>query len=217
MLATDEGSLAKLPLTMFQNGPWCGGGDNEFDADLLRIRKVRVTLRMQAASPTLRGTDANLFMQSRQVPGRQSPRAGLHGALRNHAAQPESHPLRPPMFTRFRSRLGNEQGTALVIALMSMMLLTALGAAVVMVTNTETMIAEQPSQQPGSGLCRRRRGRACRAGPAHGAAVERRARGNGAVIVHRRRDSGEQDAARRRHHSALLRHEHRDRAAAGGH
>jgi hypothetical protein len=45
------------------------------------------------------------------------------------------------MLRRFRSRLGNEQGTALVIALMSMMLLTALGAAVVMVTNTETMIA----------------------------------------------------------------------------
>jgi hypothetical protein len=45
------------------------------------------------------------------------------------------------MLKRFRSRLGNEQGTALVIALMSMMLLTALGAAVVMVTNTETMIA----------------------------------------------------------------------------
>jgi hypothetical protein len=42
---------------------------------------------------------------------------------------------------RFRTRLGNEEGTALIIALLSMMLLTALGAAVVMVTNTETMIA----------------------------------------------------------------------------
>jgi hypothetical protein len=38
-------------------------------------------------------------------------------------------------------RLANEQGTALIIALMSMMLLTALGAAVIMVSNTETMIA----------------------------------------------------------------------------
>jgi hypothetical protein len=45
------------------------------------------------------------------------------------------------MLNRFRSRLGNEDGTALIIALMSMMLLTALGAAVVMVSNTETMIA----------------------------------------------------------------------------
>ena len=40
-----------------------------------------------------------------------------------------------------RTRLANEDGTALVIALMSMMLLTALGAAVVMVSRTETAIA----------------------------------------------------------------------------
>lgn len=42
---------------------------------------------------------------------------------------------------RFRARLANEQGTALIIALMAMMLLTALGAAVVMVSTTETHIA----------------------------------------------------------------------------
>ena len=42
---------------------------------------------------------------------------------------------------RFRARLGNEQGTALIIALLAMMLLTALGAAVVMVSSTETHIA----------------------------------------------------------------------------
>ncbi len=40
-----------------------------------------------------------------------------------------------------RTRIQSETGTALIIALMSMMLLTALGAAVIMVTNTETMIA----------------------------------------------------------------------------
>jgi hypothetical protein len=42
---------------------------------------------------------------------------------------------------RLGTRLGNQDGTALIVALMSMMLLTALGAAVVMVSNTETMIA----------------------------------------------------------------------------
>jgi hypothetical protein len=42
----------------------------------------------------------------------------------------------------FRARVRSEQGTALIIALMSMMLLTALGAAVIMVTNTETKIAD---------------------------------------------------------------------------
>jgi len=42
---------------------------------------------------------------------------------------------------RLRTRLGNQDGTALIIALMSMMLLTALGAAVMMVSRTETAIA----------------------------------------------------------------------------
>jgi hypothetical protein len=42
---------------------------------------------------------------------------------------------------RLRSRAANEDGTALIIALMSMMLLTALAAAVVMVSNTEVRIA----------------------------------------------------------------------------
>ena len=43
--------------------------------------------------------------------------------------------------SRLQTRLTNQDGTALIIALMSMMLLTALGAAVVMVTRTETEIA----------------------------------------------------------------------------
>jgi hypothetical protein len=42
---------------------------------------------------------------------------------------------------RLHARLTDERGTALIIALMAMMLLTALGAAVVMVSNTETHIA----------------------------------------------------------------------------
>ena len=43
--------------------------------------------------------------------------------------------------TRIDSRLTNENGTALIIALMAMMLITALGAATVMVSRTETAIA----------------------------------------------------------------------------
>jgi PilX N-terminal len=42
---------------------------------------------------------------------------------------------------RLRTRLAGEEGTALVIALMAVLLLTALGATVVMVTNTETKIS----------------------------------------------------------------------------
>jgi PilX N-terminal len=43
--------------------------------------------------------------------------------------------------TRLHTRLGNEEGTALIIALMSMLLLTALAATVVMVSSTEVKIA----------------------------------------------------------------------------
>jgi len=62
VLTADAGSLATLTSTQLSNGPYCGAGDNQFDADLLRIRKVRVTLRVQAASPTLRGASTALFM-----------------------------------------------------------------------------------------------------------------------------------------------------------
>lgn len=42
------GNLVDLPLTSLADGPWCGLGDNRFDIDLLRIRRVRLTIRMQA-------------------------------------------------------------------------------------------------------------------------------------------------------------------------
>ena len=72
-LTADEGSLAILTAAQLTDGPWCGSGDSEFDADLLRIRKVRVTLRMQAAQASLRGTNTQLFMN----PGRSKDSAGM--------------------------------------------------------------------------------------------------------------------------------------------
>jgi hypothetical protein len=61
VLPTTDGSLADLPLPILRDGPWCGGGSNVFDADLLRIRKIRVTLRMQVADIALRGTNTLLW------------------------------------------------------------------------------------------------------------------------------------------------------------
>jgi type II secretory pathway pseudopilin PulG len=58
-LATQGGSLAPLPLSILNDGPWCGNGNNRFDADLLRVKQVRVTLRIQAESKAFRGTSAN--------------------------------------------------------------------------------------------------------------------------------------------------------------
>jgi prepilin-type N-terminal cleavage/methylation domain-containing protein len=55
-LAAQGGSLAPLPLAMLGDGPWCGTGDNRFDADLLRVRAVRLSVRVQAAQAVYRGT-----------------------------------------------------------------------------------------------------------------------------------------------------------------
>ena len=61
-LTPTDGSLVALTSGDFTDGPFCGSGPNVFDADLLRIRKLRITLRMQAAAPGLRGADTTLFM-----------------------------------------------------------------------------------------------------------------------------------------------------------
>jgi hypothetical protein len=59
VLATQGGSLAALPLTILNDGPWCGAGQNRFDADLLRVKKVRVTLRVQAGPASMRASGAD--------------------------------------------------------------------------------------------------------------------------------------------------------------
>ena len=55
-LSPGQDGLALLPIEMFSDGPWCGTGAMAYDADLLRVRRVRVTLRLQVSSPGLRAT-----------------------------------------------------------------------------------------------------------------------------------------------------------------
>jgi prepilin-type N-terminal cleavage/methylation domain-containing protein len=56
----------RMPLAaaMLQDGPWYpdGADPNRFDTDLLNIRRVRVTLRVQAARAALRGPAGVLFV-----------------------------------------------------------------------------------------------------------------------------------------------------------
>jgi hypothetical protein len=72
LLALDAGSLT--------DGPWCpdGAAAARYDADVLRVRKIRVTLRVEAGSDGLRGQSAALFTRPgtahefpNQVPDRQ--------------------------------------------------------------------------------------------------------------------------------------------------
>jgi hypothetical protein len=52
-----------IPAEALIDGPWHPDdlAADRFDADLLRIRRVRVAIRVQAAAPWLRGRDARLF------------------------------------------------------------------------------------------------------------------------------------------------------------
>ena len=62
--ASGSGSaLVPLADTQLTDGPWCPDetNANRWDADLLRIRKIGVTLRVQAANAALRGPAGVLF------------------------------------------------------------------------------------------------------------------------------------------------------------
>jgi hypothetical protein len=61
-------TLRRLDASSLTDGPWCpdASAPSRYDADLLRIRRVRVTLRAEAAADTLRASDTRLFAR----PGR---------------------------------------------------------------------------------------------------------------------------------------------------
>lgn len=56
-LSGGEYGLAELPLAAMTDGPWCPDevSPNRWDADLIRLRLVRVSLRVQPQSPSVRG------------------------------------------------------------------------------------------------------------------------------------------------------------------
>lgn len=80
VLTATDGSFVELTAANLTDGPYCGSGDNQFDVDLLRIRKVKVTLRMQSGVASLRGNDPTRFVNrgtavggDRYVPDYQMP------------------------------------------------------------------------------------------------------------------------------------------------
>jgi hypothetical protein len=63
VLSSTGADQAPLRAEQLTDGPWCGTGANQFDADLLRTRRVRVTVRLQAGDPAVRGTDTARFRE----------------------------------------------------------------------------------------------------------------------------------------------------------
>jgi hypothetical protein len=65
------GGLALRPFgpEVLSDGPVCGLPPNRFDADLLRIRRVRVTIRAQVAADDLRGAGDSFRVSGRSTGG----------------------------------------------------------------------------------------------------------------------------------------------------
>jgi hypothetical protein len=63
VLGSGNPGLVPLTAAMLTDGPWCPNAANahRWDADLLRIRNVGVTLRVQSANASLRGPASALF------------------------------------------------------------------------------------------------------------------------------------------------------------
>lgn len=61
------GTISEIPLERFTDGPFCGIAPNRFDADLLRIRRVRVTLRLQAADASVRDVEVTFHVAPRNM------------------------------------------------------------------------------------------------------------------------------------------------------
>jgi prepilin-type N-terminal cleavage/methylation domain-containing protein len=70
-LAPGAQNLVPLTQAMLTDGPWCpdAGFPTRYDADLLRIRKVGIRMRVQVASSELRGPAGVLFRNAGTSPG----------------------------------------------------------------------------------------------------------------------------------------------------
>jgi hypothetical protein len=96
-----SGSIVETPPALLTDGPWCPDSlaRNRFDADLLRIRRVRFTLRVQTAMASLRGPAGLLFARGglSKAAGRTVPdiEIALDVTPRNLNLEPGTRNLEP--------------------------------------------------------------------------------------------------------------------------
>jgi prepilin-type N-terminal cleavage/methylation domain-containing protein len=57
------GDDSAMDPSILQDGDWFGSGNAQFDEDLLRVRRVRVRLRVEAALESMRGASGSLFVR----------------------------------------------------------------------------------------------------------------------------------------------------------
>ena len=127
--------LVEMTGAMLSDGPWCGSGGTRFDADLLRVRRIRISVRLQASDPAVRGSDRQRFFnpgsagrRRRWFPtssSRLTPRRGTSGGEQPRA---DAHAFAPR----------DQTGSALLPVMLLMFLFSAIAIGMVVVVRIET-------------------------------------------------------------------------------
>lgn len=63
-----SGALAPIDRASLADGPWLGAGSSRFDADLLRVRMVRISVRAEASTPALRASAPDVVVRVNVAP-----------------------------------------------------------------------------------------------------------------------------------------------------
>lgn len=66
----DAGGAALVPIdrALLADGPWIGAGSSRFDADLQRVRMIRVSVRAEASTPALRASAPDVVVRVSVAP-----------------------------------------------------------------------------------------------------------------------------------------------------
>lgn len=96
VLAADAGALVRLSGTELSDGPWCPDAFHplRFDADLLRVRRIGVTVRVESADAAFRGPAGLLF--TRSGTSREAARLLPDGEVQVSVAPPNLALVLPP-------------------------------------------------------------------------------------------------------------------------
>ena len=96
-IGNGTGALVPLTAANLTDGPWCPDAANaqQYDADLFRIRKIRVTIRLQTGNGALRGFGSladgpEALFASPGTAASLSVRSRSHDSVRRESAQLES-------------------------------------------------------------------------------------------------------------------------------
>ena len=142
------GDLVPLPPSLLGDGPWCpdDAAPGPFDADVLRVRQVRIRVRAEAGARAMRGAAWRRCSRAPELP--RGPRCCCRitkrcwTSCRGTSRRFDERAVPGSSVDRASARqVAAQEGSALVMALGAMGVIVTLGLAVSLTVSVETDIA----------------------------------------------------------------------------